>query len=183
MFLLILKLCGLTAILLAALSPSNPPPTQPDTSPKKLTGPAAEGHYQSADLSTGEVFELPPEKSVCVSRRPGIGRDWYERHGKYLRDHDHAIIRGKKVRPAKYYDRLFDLADPEAFRAVKSRRKNSGENSKIKLDQERKAAYDEYISIHGPDSFPLNRDRLYVMEDYHEAQAKILKRGLENGET
>lgn len=149
---------------------------------KKLTGPAAEGNYQSVN-EYGEIFELPPEKSVCVSRRPGIGRGWYEQHGKYVRDHDHAIIRGKKVRPAKYYDRLFDLTDPENFRDLKARRRNSGEEAKMKLENERKAAYQEYISIHGEDSFPTNRDRLYVMEDYHEAQASLLKRGLENGKT
>lgn len=144
--------------------------------------------YERSNPITGEIFELPPEKSVCVSRggrsgRGGIGKEWYEKHGKYLRDHDHAIIRGKKVRPAKYYDRLFDLADPENFRDLKVRRRNSGEEAKIKLENERKAAYAEYISIHGEDSFPTNRDRTYVMEDHHEAVAKILKRGYENGET
>ena len=147
---------------------------------KKLTGPAAEGAYQSIS-EYGEIIDLPPERSICVSRRPGIGRGWYERWGKYLKDHDHAIIRGKKIRPAKYYDRLFDLENPEAFAVVKARRKLSGENQKIKLEAERKLAYDEHISIHGNDSFPNLRDRTYVMEEYHEAQAKLLKRGLENG--
>lgn len=150
---------------------------------KKLNGPAAEGHYVSTNPLTGEIFDLPPERSVCVSRRPGIGRLWYERWGKYLKDHDHAIIRGKKVRPAKYYDRLFDLEDPENFARVKNNRKLAGENHKKKLDNERKEMHTRYIAVHGPDSFPPNRDRIYVMEEVHESQAKLLKRGLENGET
>ena len=42
---------------------------------------------------------LLPEKSVCVSRRKAIGREWYERYGQFVRDHDKVILRGDGVIP------------------------------------------------------------------------------------
>lgn len=149
---------------------------------KKISGREAQKHYERTNESTGEVYDLPPERSVCVSRRPGIGKAWFERFGKFVKDHDYVIIRGKKCKPAKYYDRLFDFEDPQHFKCIKEARALAGEVAKKKIDEEEKAAYDQYKEIHGEHSFSTHRYRVRVMEDHHEARAKQLKRNYENGD-
>lgn len=131
---------------------------------KKITGDRAVEHYESTNAYTGEITQRLPERAICVSRRPGIGREWYERHGKYLRDHDFAIINGKKMRPAKYYDRLFDLADPDKFEETKKQRKIKGT-----------IAAEQFENEFNGDTFKRTR----IMEEVHEHSAKLLKRSLE----
>lgn len=133
---------------------------------KKITGKDAPDHYASTNAYTGEITERLPERSVCVSRRPGIGREWYSKFGKFIRDHDFAIVNGKKVRPAKYYDRLFDLDFPDAFEECKKKRKLEGTRAKEKFEK-------EFLG----GSF----QRTLVMEHVHELSANQLKRKLENG--
>lgn len=65
--------------------------------------------------------KLPP--FICMSRRPGIGRAWYERFKGDVFPSDEVIIRnGLKCRPSKYYDALFDLESPEVFEKIKQKR-------------------------------------------------------------
>lgn len=145
---------------------------------KKVTGKNAEAHYEVVCPESGEVFRRPPERSICVSRRPGIGRDWYEKNGKFIRDHDFVILRGKKVRPAKYYDRLFDVADPDSFEHIKQKRRAAGEKATAILEAENA----ENIRSHEwRDGSPTPKDRLQVMEECMELKFKQLSRGLENG--
>lgn len=77
---------------------------------KKVTGDAARVHYARVDVETGEVYALTPE-FTRMSLKPGIGRLWFD---KYLRDvfpHDRVIVRGKAVKPPKYYKQLLKLRD------------------------------------------------------------------------
>lgn len=65
---------------------------------KKLTG-KREVEYQ------GKTPEF------CVmSRRPGIGREWFKRYGKEVMLNDNIPVFGKKLtlRPPRYYDSLFE---------------------------------------------------------------------------
>lgn len=63
-----------------------------------------------------------PEFSV-MSRRPGIAHEWYELHGKECSELDLiAYGVGKTARPSRYFDKLFDVVDPDAFSRVKERR-------------------------------------------------------------
>jgi hypothetical protein len=133
---------------------------------KKITGDKAAEHYESTNAYTGEITERLPERAICVSRRPGIGKGWYDKYGKFLRDHDFAIINGKKMRPAKYYDRLFDLASPDEFAETKKQRKNKGILAAEKFEKE-----------HESGSF----QRTLVMEEVHNLSAIKLIRKLENG--
>lgn len=76
------------------------------------------------DYKTGELlFERTPE-FVTMSRRPGIGRKWYDHYKRDMYPHDFVVIRGgAKVRPARYYDNIFDLEFPKEFRKIKAKRK------------------------------------------------------------
>lgn len=91
---------------------------------KKITGPRAQDYYQRLD-EYGEYQPIEKEKPICVSLKPGIGAPWLK---KYMRDtypSDSVIIRGKEVKPPKYYDKLFAIDNPEEFLTLKQQRKNS----------------------------------------------------------
>lgn len=88
---------------------------------KKLTGAQADFYKK---------FNLVPEFSD-MSRRPGIGRQYYDEHGKEIYDHAYINVStpkgGRKFRPPRYYDRLFDLENPGALDDLKERRKRNAE--------------------------------------------------------
>lgn len=83
---------------------------------KKLKG-------QDAQLYSD--FNLQPE-FVRMSRRPGIGRQYYDDHPD-LYDHEYinlsTDVGGLKFRPPRYYDRLFDIDQPEQMAQIKAVRK------------------------------------------------------------
>lgn len=138
---------------------------------KKITGPAARDHYEVVD-ELGEVHERLPERSICVSRRPGLGRGWYDKYGQFSRDHDFVVREGVRGRPPKYYDRVFEALDGVSFEAVKKRRREAGEASSLRLEAEDVAARKLNFAA---------KPRLYVMEEVQELKFRALKRGYENG--
>ena len=97
---------------------------------KKVKGKDAERYYKTL----GVVPEF-----VRMSRREGIGRKYYEENKDKIYELDEIIITSKKglaqkVKPSKYYDRLFDLDSPEAMKALKKRRqKLAMESMEIQL--------------------------------------------------
>ncbi|UPW40974.1 replication initiator protein [Sigmofec virus UA08Rod_5899] len=96
---------------------------------KKLTGP--EGQFYSD-------FNIEPPFSL-MSRKPGIARQWYEDHPD-LYDYEYINVStpdgGRKFRPPKYFDKLYDLDDPEGSAEMKAiRQKMAEEAKKAKLAQ------------------------------------------------
>jgi len=91
---------------------------------KKVTGHHAREHYQRVDPSTGEVAHIQPEYTT-MSRRPGIGKGWYDKYKNDVYPSDQVIVRGKPVKPPKYYDNLYEIEAPDAKEALsKKRQKN-----------------------------------------------------------
>lgn len=88
---------------------------------KKLTGPQAEFY---------EKFNLVPEFSD-MSRRPGIARQYYDEHGKEIYEHEYLNVStpkgGKKFKPPRYFDRLFDIDCPGSLDELKARRKRNSQ--------------------------------------------------------
>ena len=78
-----------------------------------------------------------------MSRRPGIGHGWYERFASDVYPSDEVIIKGRSMRPPRYYDKLYEAEFPLDFEYLKRIRVK-----KAKL----------YLDKHGSDS------RLYVRE-------------------
>lgn len=88
---------------------------------KKVTGDLAKSHYTKLDPYTGELYEIEPE-FVRMSRRPGIGRDWYSRYSGDVFPSDFMISRGVKMKPPRFYDGIYELTDPELMAVVRERR-------------------------------------------------------------
>lgn len=88
---------------------------------KKVTGRAAEDHYGVVDGVTGEVVQLQPEYAT-MSRRPGIGAEWYSRYGKEVYPTDEVVMRGRSMKPPRAYDVRLEKEDPTLFAKVKEKR-------------------------------------------------------------
>lgn len=104
---------------------------------KKVTGKDSEEFYKRLDTSTGEIISIEPE-FAHMSLKPGIGRPWLDRFGSDVYPHDYVIIRGQKVKPPKYYDRVFEQGNPDDLDYIKAQREldaalNMPDNSRARL--------------------------------------------------
>ena len=81
---------------------------------KKHLGADSEAYY--------EWLGLEPEY-VTMSRRPGIASAWFDKFQEDVFPHDRVVLRGREMRPPKYYDKLFDLLDHQSFYNVQLTRK------------------------------------------------------------
>ena len=75
---------------------------------KKVTGDLAESHYETVDLSTGEVSARVPEFNR-MSLKPGIGAEWIKRYNKDVYPRDVVIARGHESKPPRYYDKFYNV--------------------------------------------------------------------------
>lgn len=92
---------------------------------KKVTGTRAADYYSFVDPSTGEVFERRPEYCT-MSRRPGIGRAWYDQFKSDVYPDDFVIMRGKKMKAPRFYDAILEQEDAPEFRRMKRARIQAG---------------------------------------------------------
>lgn len=77
----------------------------------KKNGTWAEEYYQGRE----------PEFAT-MSRRPGIGRTWYDKWKDDVYPSDQVVIDGRVSKPPAYYDRLLEAEDPQMFEAVRAAR-------------------------------------------------------------
>lgn len=96
---------------------------------KKLTGP---------ESSYYEYFNLTPPFTL-MSRKPGIGRQWYDDHPDCF-DYEYINLKtssgGRKFRPPKYYQKLYEVDEPDAAADMKETRRQMAEAQKqLKLAQ------------------------------------------------
>lgn len=91
---------------------------------KKHLGPNAWMRYQVVDLETGETSDRVPEYTT-MSRRPGIGRPWFDVFGKEVYPSDEVIVRGRSMKPPRYYDLQHELVNAsEALEVARARRRS-----------------------------------------------------------
>lgn len=95
---------------------------------------------------------------VRMSRRPGIGSDWYDKYKDDLYPSGYVLCRGVKSSIPRYFNDKFIVANPEMYEEVLERRKDA-------------------MAARWRDSTP---DRLRVRERVKLAQVKSLARTLES---
>jgi len=88
---------------------------------KKVNGDAANEHYEFIHPHTGEIIQRKPEYTT-MSRRPGIGSTWFDKYGADVYPADRVIMRGKSMRPPKFYDNKFEILNPDLFEEIKFKR-------------------------------------------------------------
>lgn len=80
---------------------------------KKITGDRAESHYQ------GRVPEY-----TTMSRRPGIGSLWLQKYLSEVYPSDEVIMRGRAMKPPRYYDLQLEAVNPgDALEVARKRRR------------------------------------------------------------
>lgn len=96
---------------------------------KKLKGKEAE-YY--------DLLNIEPD-FVLMSRKPGLGRQYYDDHPEVMKS-EYIFIStdkgGKKFRPPRYFDRLFDIDHPDELAEIKAVRKRMAEEAqRLKLER------------------------------------------------
>jgi hypothetical protein len=124
---------------------------------KKQKGKNAEDHYIRWDPSTGEGTPIEPEYAT-MSRKPGIGKSWFDKYRADVYPHDYVVIKKHKIRPPRFYDGKLEEVDKDAYEQLKQKRQ---EELPEVIDQ-----YDE------------NMDRLWIEEAVKENRINILIREL-----
>jgi len=96
---------------------------------KKINGPAADDHYSITD-EQGNFHKRLPEFST-QSRRPGIGREWYEKFKHTdVWAHDKIHIRGNKfTSPPRYYANQYEITNPSDYEKIKLKRQEKLKNN------------------------------------------------------
>jgi len=121
---------------------------------KKRTGEQAQQWYEYVD-EDGVIHHRLPEYTN-MSLKPGIGHGWLEKYKSDVYPADTVVLKGKKMRPPRYYDLQFEMEYPSDFKRIKAARK-----SKAALHAE-----------NNTDS------RLRVREEVQQARLKTLRREL-----
>ncbi|WNK13536.1 MAG: replication initiator protein [Microvirus sp.] len=101
---------------------------------KKITGDLADEHYRTIDPRTGEVHQIEPEFAL-MSRRPGIGFQWFHKFHTDVYPSDFSIAQGfKSGKPPAYYDKLLDRRDPDMHAMLKAQRASKWQDPKVQAN-------------------------------------------------
>lgn len=87
---------------------------------EKVTGEHAE-YFYSVVTEDGELAPIEAPYST-MSRRPGIGMEWYNQFRCEVYASDSVVVRGREMRPPRFYDEQMERQDPKAMRAIKRKR-------------------------------------------------------------
>lgn len=121
---------------------------------KKMTGPASIIYEPHMDEATGEIYGTRRPPYITMSRRPGIGKGWFDKFKSDVYPDDFVVLLdGQKGSVPSYYDKQL----PES------------ELRSVKVDRILSA------KRHADNNTP---DRLKVREVVQEARLDKLKRGL-----
>lgn len=120
---------------------------------KKVTGDDDRVVPHYVNMLTGEVLLA---EYTTMSRRPGIGREWFDQWSSDVYPDDFVVLRGKAMSPPRYFDSILEVSDPAEFARIKLERKRS-------------------IMKHAEDLTP---ERLRVREVVKLAQIESLERSL-----
>lgn len=106
---------------------------------------------------------------VNMSRRPGIGKGWYEKYkGDVFPSDEVRLLDGAFMKPPRFYDKLLDKEDSEMFNSLKVKRKEAG----LKMVKQ-VLPNGKTILVNDNDSY-----RLPVKEEVFRASIARLKRNL-----
>lgn len=87
-----------------------------------------EAAYSVVDADTGEVVQKVPE-FARMSRRPGIGKEWFDRYKDEVVRSDSVVVRGVECKPPRFYDGIYELLAPDDMRRIKRRRQAGVDDS------------------------------------------------------
>lgn len=123
---------------------------------KKVNGHQAAEHYWRKHPITGCEAQVRPE-FICMSSRPGIGRQWYDRFSGDCFPSDFVVVDGQKRPIPRYYTKQLRKASEDQYWDVKTKR-------------------GERADAHADNNTP---ERLAIREESQALRAARLKRDLQ----
>lgn len=97
----------------------------------------ANGHY-----GEGKIAEF-----AVMSRRPGLGRRYYEKFGQEVRDHDNVIVDSRAQRVPRYYDNLTADLSEDVMKVLKRLRKQKAFSLKLDNTSERRRVKEKVAAL------------------------------------
>ena len=88
---------------------------------KKITGEDADEHYSRHCAITDRIVSVEPE-FTRMSRKPGIGKGWFDVYGSEVKNHDSVIVDSYQKKPPRFYDNIIKEEDPERYEEIKAQR-------------------------------------------------------------
>jgi len=88
---------------------------------KKITGDQAQDHYIKTNAETGECHWVVPEY-ITMSRRPGLGKTWYDKYKQEIFPEDECVIDGRIMKPPRYYAKMYQAEEPQQYEQMKKER-------------------------------------------------------------
>lgn len=103
----------------------------------------ADGYEKSYYTDLG----LCPEYTV-MSRRPGIAKNYFDKYKDKIYKFDEIVLdNGVKCKPPRYYDNLFEAADPNAYRVLKINRMETAQYAKEMKMSKTDLPYLDYLQV------------------------------------
>ncbi|WNK14466.1 MAG: replication initiator protein [Microvirus sp.] len=127
---------------------------------KKVTGKNAEGHYRYF-VNENNEYEMQKPEYTTMSRRPGIGYEWYKKYKTDCFPHDFLVLNGKQFKPPKYYLNKLEIDHNTQWLTVGMEREY---NAHKQLDNN-------------------SPERLKTRETIQQKKLEKLKRNYDNGHT
>ena len=121
---------------------------------KKMSGPLGEWFVSNN-------MELP---FSLMSRRPGIGKKWYDDHPYFWQESDFINVKSgvtaRKFRPPRYFEKLLEDDCPEVYQSRKEEKSEFFRKTRELLEQSLDKPYLEYLA----DKEYLLKNRLKVLD-------------------
>lgn len=83
---------------------------------KKINGDNAAEHYCRHDAD-GLIYNLKPEYTT-MSRRPGLASAWFDKYSSDVYPSDEVILKGRRMRPPKFYDNILKKLSPLDYEEI-----------------------------------------------------------------
>lgn len=100
---------------------------------KKITGAKADDHYGVIiNKETGEVTPRRIPEYTTMSN--ALGKSWFNKYTGDVFPYDEVVVRGKKMKPPKYYSLLYEQLEPEKHFAMKAARKAQAKKPEVQAD-------------------------------------------------
>ena len=106
---------------------------------------------KTVELSHGDFSKLLDyQDEFCrMSRRPGIGRRYFDEHKEDMYKSDSLYVKTAKglktVKPCRYYDNLYDIEKPEIMAKIKQRRKKVGQAATVSRRERSSLTDEQYL--------------------------------------
>lgn len=94
-----------------------------------------------------EIYQGRQPEYVTMSRRPGIGKKWFDQFGSDVFPSDEIVFNGRKFKPPRFYDNLYEVTNPNEMTDIKFDRVKQAKLRAELCTPERLAEREEFKSI------------------------------------